>query len=117
MLLNRSKFYVIHRDVDRELDMRMDKVYVRDECYGNDKITGLLLCAKVSVPMSSSRSTPLFPFTGPIEIDIHGKKTDTFDKYHMELSLNHEGVSGNTAILSVVHTYIYVDDATFFCES
>ena len=79
--------------MDREQRMRMDSVWTRDECYDLSKSMGMELCAKASVPMATSHDAPLYPFTGPMDIDLYARKTDVFDKYHMEMTFTHEGVS------------------------
>ena len=94
MCVSRTKFLVTHRGQDREQRMRMDTVWTREECLDSIKLTGAEICAKALVPMATSYDAPLFPFTGPISIEVMGHKRDTHDKLHMEFTFEHEKVNG-----------------------
>ncbi len=79
----RNKFYITYRQQDREQTMleegRQDKRWCTGRTF--NKVTGVQLCADVSLPPVRSGNAPWFPLTGPASASISMQKKDTFEAY------------------------------------
>ena len=73
--------------------MKFDDAIRRESCYDMTESLGVKMCYEVFLPISNSDDHPAFPFTGPSSVEVYIKKEDTFEKYHMEATVEHVTVS------------------------
>jgi hypothetical protein len=93
-----TKFFVTHRDTDREQDMITDNRLTKSRCTGawGAKIIGMELCGEVAFPRAFHVvDAPWFPFSGPASAKVTLYKRDTYRGFHFETKFMQEKVRGH----------------------
>ena len=91
-----SKFFISHRNVDREQRMILEDRLNINKCTGAtfEKVTGLELCGTLSYPdLYPRQGVPWFPLNGPVSAAIILNKKDTYDRISFEATLMQEKVN------------------------
>ena len=91
-----SKFFISHRNVDREQRMILQDRLNINKCTGAtfEKVTGLELCGTLSYPdLYPRQGAPWFPLNGPVSAAIILNKKDTYDRISFEATLMQEKVN------------------------
>ena len=95
--IHRSKFFILHNNMEQEQDMITENRQEFKVCSGSDLATvaGIELCGELSFPNASQVSdSPYFPMTGPSSASLTLYKKDSHNGYkifakRVEVSLNH----------------------------
>jgi len=118
---NRSEFYTIHRDSERQQKMITEGRKTFSACTGSKLVTiaGIELCADLSYPNASLvDSAPYFPITGPVSASITLHKRDLkMTGYKFEARSTHVRIHVNTTVLKRYRLYVNSDHNTNKCSS
>ncbi len=90
-----SKFFISHRNADREQRMIVADRTELNKCTGNyfERVTGLELCSTLSYPdLYPQQGAPWFPLNGPVSASVILTKKDSYDKISFEAALMSEKV-------------------------
>ena len=111
-----SKFFISHRNVDREQRMILEDRLNINKCTGAtfEKVTGLELCGTLSYPdLYPRQGAPWFPLNGPVSAAIILNKKDTYDRISFEATLMQEKVN----IAETFLTFFVLKHFTFKCHA
>lgn len=84
MLVFSTKFFVLHREAEREQKMIHGNRKEKKVCSGERlaKLTGMEICGSLSFSNASMEEhAPYFPLTGPLSLGIDLHKRDTHSGY------------------------------------
>lgn len=101
----RRKFYIVHREEEREQQMLTDNVIDKSLCTGEifNKITGMKVCGAVRVPLTNKATAPNFWYTGPMSMQVYLETADTHRNIEFEARVEtlKERRSGRVAITNL----------------
>ena len=87
VFFDRSSFFTVHRDLEREQNMITENRQEHRSCSGDKiaRITGLEICGELQYPNASLvANAPYFPLTGPVKAGITLLKRDSLSGYKFE---------------------------------